>query len=101
MATTKTKGTNSKIKELKSAKPEKVSDEQLKRIQETVGIINRAHSEIGTIETKKHALMHQVSASQEVLHSLQTELEKEYGTVDININDGTINYPKEDGKINS
>ena len=44
--------------------------------------------------------MHQVSASQEVLQTLQTELEKEYGTVDININDGTINY-KEDGEVNS
>jgi len=101
MATTKVKGTSKKIKELKGIKPDKVTDEQLKRIQETVSVINRAHSEIGTLETKKHALMHQVSASQEVLHTLQTELEKEYGTVDININDGTINYPKEDGKTNS
>ena len=100
MATTKVKGTSKKIKELKGIKPEKVTDEQLKRIQETVSVINRAHSEIGTLETKKHALMHQVSASQEVLHTLQTELEKEYGTVDININDGTINY-KEDGEANS
>ena len=101
MATTKVKGTSKKIKELKGIKPDKVTDEQLKRIQETVSVINRAHSEIGTLETKKHALMHQVSASQEVLHTLQTELEKEYGTVDININDGTINYAKEDGKTNS
>tara|TARA_R100000353_G_scaffold164555_1_gene125372 strand:- start:116 stop:418 length:303 start_codon:yes stop_codon:yes gene_type:complete len=100
MATTKVKGTSRKIKELKGIKPEKVTDEQLKKIQETVSIINRAHSEIGSIETKKHALMHQVSASQEVLHVLQTELEKEYGTVDINVNDGTINY-KEDGEVNS
>ena len=100
MATTKVKGTSKKIKELKGIKPEKVTDAQLKRIQETVSVINRAHSEIGTIETKKHALMHQVSASQETLHALQTELEKEYGTVDININDGTINY-KEDGEVNS
>ena len=100
MATTKVKGTSKKIKELKGIKPEKVTDDQLKRIQETVSVINRAHSEIGTLETKKHALMHQVSASQEVLHTLQTELEKEYGTVDININDGTINY-KEDGEANS
>jgi len=101
MATTKTKGTNSKIKELKGVKPEKVTDEQLKKIQETVSVINRAHSAIGTIETKKHALMHQVSTSQEVLHTLQKELEKEYGTVDININDGTINYPKENGEADS
>ena len=100
MATTKVKGTSRKIKELKGIKPEKVTDKQLEAIQETVSVINRAHSEIGTIETKKHALMHQVSTSQETLHVLQTELEKEYGTVDININDGTINY-KEDGQADS
>ena len=89
-----------KTKKVVDLKPTKVTDEQLKKIQETVSVINRAHSEIGTIETKKHALMHQVSTSQETLHALQTELEKEYGTVDININDGTINY-KEDGEVNS
>ena len=101
MATTKVKGTSRKIKELKGIKPEKVTDKQLEAIQETVSVINRAHSEIGSLETKKHALMHQVSSSQEMLHTLQNQLEKEYGTVDININDGTINYPKEDGKTNS
>ena len=100
MATTKVKGTSRKIKELKGIKPEKVTDKQLEAIQETVSVINRAHSEIGTLETKKHALMHQVSASQEALHKLQAELEKEYGTVDINVNDGTINY-KEDGQADS
>tara|TARA_Y100001938_G_C7959562_1_gene363559 strand:+ start:473 stop:778 length:306 start_codon:yes stop_codon:yes gene_type:complete len=101
MATTKVKGTSKKIKELKGIKPEKVTDKQLEAIQETISVINRAHSEIGSLETKKHALMHQVSSSQEMLHTLQNQLEKEYGTVDININDGTINYPKEDGKTNS
>ena len=45
--------------------------------------------------------MHQVSSNQEMLHTLQDQLEKEYGTVDININDGTINYREEDGKANS
>ena len=101
MATTKVIGTSKKIKELKGIKPEKVTDKQLEAIQETISVINRAHSEIGSLETKKHALMHQVSSSQEMLHTLQNQLEKEYGTVDININDGTINYPKEDGKTNS
>ena len=101
MANSKTKGTNTKIKELKGVKPEKVTDEQLKKIQDTVNIINRSQMEIGSIESKKHALLHQVSASQEALHGLQNELEKEYGTVDININNGTINYPKENGETDS
>ena len=101
MATSKTKGTNAKIKELKGIKPEKVTDDQLKKIQDTVNSINRSHMEIGSLESKKHALSHQVSSYQEVLQGLQNELEKEYGTVDININDGTINYPKENGQADS
>ena len=36
--------------------------------------------------------------TKEQLDRMQVELEKEYGTFDINITDGTINYPKEDVK---
>tara|TARA_R110000823_G_scaffold91335_1_gene201366 strand:+ start:425 stop:700 length:276 start_codon:yes stop_codon:yes gene_type:complete len=80
-----------KIVDLKS-KPEKITAEQLKNVQETVNTINRAQMEVGSMELKKHALVHQINGVQEKLNLLQTELEKEYGTVDINIQDGTINY---------
>ena len=43
------------------------------------------------METKKHSLLHQVANSQEQLTVMQAELEKEYGSGDINIQDGTIN----------
>ena len=92
MATTKTKGTNAKIKELKGIKPEKITDEQLKKVQDTVNSINRAQLEIGSVELKKHEMMHQIAGLRDELTSLQTEFDKEYGTFDINIQDGTINY---------
>ena len=92
MATTKTKGTNSKIKELKGVKPEKITDEQLKKVQDTVNGINRAQLEIGSIELKKHEMMHQIAGLKDELTLLQGEFEKDYGTFDINIQDGTINY---------
>lgn len=76
-------------------KPAKITDEQLKSIQEVVNNINRAQLELGSMEVKKHSLMHQVNNTQEELGRLQVELEKEYGTVDINIQDGTINYDVE------
>ena len=44
MATTKTKGTNSKIKELKGVKPEKVTDEQLTKIQNLVNKVKKEKS---------------------------------------------------------
>ena len=98
MATTKTKGTNAKIKELKGIKPEKITDEQLKKVQDTVNNLNRSQLEIGSMEIKKHEMMHQIAGLRDGLTVLQSEFEKTYGTTDINIQDGTINHPKENVK---
>ena len=94
------KGTNAKIKELKGIKPEKITDEQLKKVQDTVNNLNRSQLEIGSMEIKKHEMMHQIAGLRDGLTVLQGEFEKEYGTFDINIQDGTINYPKENGEVN-
>ena len=93
------KGTNAKIKELKGIKPEKITDEQLKKVQNTVNNLNRSQLEIGSMEIKKHEMMHQIAGLRDGLTVLQGEFEKEYGTFDINIQDGTINYP-ENGEVN-
>jgi len=84
--------------EVVDLKPTKITDEQLKSIQEVVSSINRGQMELGSMEVKKHNLMHQINNIQEELGKLQAELEKEYGTVDINIQDGTINYDVEADK---
>ena len=73
-------------------KPTKITDEELKRLQELVNLINRGESQIGNLESKKHGLLHQVIAVQEQMKQLQQEFQKNYGNVDINITDGTINY---------
>ena len=100
MATTKTKGTNAKIKELKGVKPEKITDEQLEKVQSTINSINRAQLELGTMELKKHEMMHSIAGLRDELTLLQSEFEKDYGTSDIDIQSGTINYPKENGEAN-
>ncbi len=93
---TKTKK-KEKIVDLK-AKPERITEDQLKKVQETINNINRSQLEIGSIEVRKHELLHKVSSSREVLGVLQTQFEKEYGTYDIDISTGVINYPKENGE---
>ena len=95
MAKTKTK--KEKVIDLKP-KAEKITDEQLKKVQDTVNNLNRAQLEIGSMELKKHEMMHQIAGLRDELTVLQTEFEKEYGTFDINIQDGMINYPKENGE---
>ena len=95
-----TKGTNAKIKELKGIKAEKITDEQLKEVQELINNINRSQMELGQIETKKHAMLHHISALQEAVGGMRDTFEKDYGTADVNIQDGTINYPQENGEVN-
>tara|TARA_R110001583_G_scaffold152232_1_gene304030 strand:- start:53 stop:358 length:306 start_codon:yes stop_codon:yes gene_type:complete len=101
MATTKVKGTSKKIKELKGIKPEKITTDQLKKVQDTVNGINRTQLEIGSIELRKHEMMHSIASLRDDLTVLQKDFEKEYGTFDINIQDGTINYEKENGQADS
>ena len=86
------KNTVKKIKELKAEKPSKITNEELNQVQSVINDINRAQLEVGSIESKKHNLLHHVSVLQEQLGKLQVELKETYGTVDINIQTGEINY---------
>jgi len=81
-------------------KAEKITDEQLKKLQEVISNLNRSQMEIGQMETRKHELLHNVAVLRDGLTLLQSEFEKEYGTVDINIQKGTINYPPDNGETN-
>tara|TARA_R100000152_G_C6739355_1_gene163245 strand:+ start:836 stop:1132 length:297 start_codon:yes stop_codon:yes gene_type:complete len=92
--------TKTKKEEVIDLKPEKITDEQLKEIQGVIDSINRAQLDMGILETKKHHLLHVIAGHQDTLSKKQTEFEKEYGTADINIQDGTINYAKENGEVN-
>ena len=89
------KNTTKKIKELKTEKPSKITNEELNQVQSIVNDLNRAQIEIGSFESKKHNLLHHVSVLQEKLSKMQVEFEKTYGTADINIQDGTINHSKD------
>tara|TARA_R100000781_G_scaffold110454_1_gene75930 strand:+ start:31 stop:312 length:282 start_codon:yes stop_codon:yes gene_type:complete len=81
-------------------KPQKITDEQLGEVQKIVNAMNRGQMELGMLETRKHNMLHEVAVIQDKLAKMQGEFEKEYGTFDINIQDGTINY-KDDEPSNS
>ena len=79
-------------------KAEKITDEQLEKVQETVNNLNRSQMEIGQLESRKHEMLHRVASLRDNLVKLQTEFQKDYGTFDVNIENGTINYPQENGE---
>ena len=80
-------------------KPEKVTEEQLKKIQDQVSRMNNFQIEVGMLETRKHALLHQIGSIQQEISTTQEELKKEYGSADINIQTGEIKY-SENGEAN-
>jgi hypothetical protein len=68
---------------------EKITEEQLKNLQDVITKINQATVTVGQLETQKHGILHQLGEMQKDLTKMQEELEKEYGQVSISIEDGT------------
>ena len=78
----------------KAEKATKITKDELNKVQSIINNINRAQLEIGSFETKKHNMLHHVGILQDELSKLQVQFKKNYGTDDVNIQDGTINYEK-------
>jgi len=78
-------------------KAEKITEEQLQVLQQVVNDNNAIQFRVGALEAQKHELMHQQAGIQTQIVELQNTFSKEYGTFDVDLTDGTINYP-EDGE---
>ena len=76
-------------------KPEKISEEELKELQNTVAAINKLQFDIGTMEAQKHSALHALFQGNDKLNEIQKSFQEKYGSNNIVIQDGTINY-KED-----
>ena len=83
-----------KTEQVIDLKPENVTEDQLKKIQDQIKRINSFQLEVGIIETKKHAMLHQIGSIQNEILETQKELEEQYGTADVSIETGKINYPE-------
>ena len=75
---------------------DKVSAKHLNDLQSIVNNINAIQFNIGKIESQKHQLLHRLDGAQEGVQKMQDVLVKEYGTYDVNLDDGTINWPKDE-----
>ena len=76
-------------------KPQNITTEELEGLQNLVNTLNRTQMEIGSLESRKHGLLHQVTGLQTQMQTMQKTFEDTYGKVDINITDGTIAYPED------
>lgn len=75
---------------------QKITSKQLEKLQSFVKAINNGQSQIGSLESQKHGLLHQVAQVQLDLQNFQKDLEDEYGKISINIQDGSYEAVVED-----
>jgi len=85
-----------KRKTKKVEKATKITNDELNKVQSIINNINRAQLEIGGFESKKHNILHHITMLQEELSKMQVQFKNNYGTDDVNIQDGTINYAKDE-----
>ena len=76
-----------------------ITEEQLKDLQELVGKINQASSQIGNLELQKQGFIGQAAEHQRDLNKLQEKLEKAYGKVQVDINDGSFKPIEEEAQV--
>ena len=75
----------------------KITEEELKSVQEKVGKINQVQMQVGGLEVQKHIALHQITNLQDELQVLQKTLEDKYGTVSVNLQTGEITeIPKDE-----
>ena len=78
----------------------KIKEEELKTIQEQQTKLNELVHNIGLLESQKHGLLHEIAGVNKDIEEYKTVLEKEYGAININVEDGTYTEIKEDVESN-
>jgi predicted nucleic acid-binding Zn-ribbon protein len=77
----------------------KITEEQLTKIQEQQTELNAVLHEVGYLETQQHGLMHKFASINQAVEEFKTELEKEYGAININVEDGTYTEIKKEETV--
>tara|TARA_B100001248_G_scaffold261946_1_gene255157 strand:- start:1253 stop:1492 length:240 start_codon:yes stop_codon:yes gene_type:complete len=67
----------------------KIKEEELKTIQEQQTKLNELVHNIGLLESQKHGLLHDIAKANKEIEDYKEILEKEYGAINISLEDGT------------
>ena len=71
------------------AKVKKIKKEQLEKVVKQQEEIKELLLQIGGVESQKHAMLHKLGNLNEVIEETKKELEAEYGSVNIDLTDGS------------
>ena len=74
----------------------KITEEQLQKVQAQVKVRGQLVNDIGAVEAQKHELLHALNNVMQKTKETADELEKEYGKININLEDGTYEVIEEE-----
>ena len=74
----------------------KVTTEELEKIKTQQDQLNAIITNLGVLETRKHAMLHEIAGLNKEIETTKVELEKNYGSVNINLETGEYTEIKED-----
>ena len=76
----------------------KIKEEELKTIKDQQQKVSDYLNKIGFLESQKHALLHELAEVNKDIQDFKEVLQKEYGDVNISIEDGSYTKIEEDVK---
>ena len=79
----------------KEEKKLKVTEEQLSKIKQSQEDIATLLRDVGFLETQKHAILHKYAGVVQDSEDYKAELEKQYGAININLEDGSYTLIEE------
>ena len=74
----------------------KIKKEELEQLHEQEKKKNAVYHDLGVLDTQRHSLLHLFANIAEEQENFKKELEKSYGKVNINLEDGSYTEIKED-----
>ena len=84
---------------MENKKETKITDNELKEMQGIVQAINQSQLQLGNIEMQKLEAANYAFKCRAELQGFNEVLQKKYGKVNVNIQDGALT-PMGDGKVN-
>jgi hypothetical protein len=79
-------------------KVNKITPEQLERVNADQKNLLAMLTNIGVLESQKHAVLHKLATLNESIENFKLELENEYGAVNISLEDGSYTVIEKETK---
>lgn len=68
----------------------KITEKELKEIQDLQSNLYKLTTDIGVLETQKHAVLHELAGVNQKQEEVKKVLEKKYGSINIDLKSGTF-----------